>query len=1157
MRVFLFLLFLFLIHFAHSQAIITDTLHFSSDTVRLKHSFLVPFSEKIYTAEKILSKEKYSLNYQKGWLVWTDTSLKNKTYLIQYRCFASPPKNEIFSNKFVIKTDSSGKKVTKVENEKLKGWDELLDLQESKLNKTGNISRGISVGNNQSLAVNSGLQLQIEGDLGDGISILGSINDDNIPIQPNGNTQQLSDFDKVFIQLKKDKWGITIGDYEIVQRNTRFADVYRNVQGLKGTYSNQFMKSYVSGAVAKGKFHSNTLQGKDGVVGPYRLIGKSGETFFTVLAGSEKVYLNGQLLIRGENNDYIIDYNTGQITFTAKNVITNISRIVVDFEYSDRFYNRSLLFSGTEANFWNKKLQVKFSYGRDGDNPNAPIDNQETYNAYKATLAGFGDADLAYTSGVDSTKYSALEARYLRQDTVVNGIPYTFYKRSNDSLVAIYKIFFSYRGEGKGYYVRETSGINQNAFVWSPPNVLGQPTGDYDTLRAWVLPKRLQVADMQVSYQLTPKLQVFSETALSYEDKNLLSAQDDADNTDLANLVGLRWNEVKIKDSTLKLTSELQHTYIGARYNNIDRLYKAEYGRMWNFNDLTSARKNEHTVVLKNQLNLKKIAKLTTETGFRQNGNGRNALRQVYGIHSFAKKMLQGNLHYTHILAKEDSIARNSLWQRLEGEVFYPLKSWKIGSDIWLENKNERINTLQNDQNFQFIDLKPYFRTVGEDKKWTFDVSFNYRYDRAFFEEKYREKSRATTQYYKMMYQHPKRLVQFQNITSIRNLYVLDTFFLKTGINTNRTINENLQLDVHLPKGWLDIKGVYDIASEQIARRDVRFIQVNNGQGEYEWQDLNGNEIQEFNEFIISNNPLQANFIRVVIPTIRLYPTTKAAADLSIKMELSKIMKTQKKKTMEILRNMRTFSNLKVYQNKQRDNSISSYLVRLNFPEDDSSLIDAGFTFRQELTFFQNAKKGNVKFAFQQAENRLFLLTGTDSRFHRYLTASQQLNLGQSKSISVETYLGRKRFFSQSFTNRNYNIPYFQIRPLLNWQVNKKIGLSSSYDMKYKRNFNDSMLQTTRIWLHKFTVDGKIRFNTDNYLNPKIDFISISEKGTSSFAADYELKEGLRTGFNLIWTVNWNQKITKDLQMMFTYEGRAMPQTTVIHTGRVQVQALF
>lgn len=1156
MGILFFLLFPFLL-FAQNSFPTIDTLSLKKDTLFLKHQNIVPFSEKI----EGLIDSCYTADYVKGFLLIAPKCKPSQALIIHYRYFAAPllapeialkkikfTKDTLDFRQFIIPEDLASNP-----------WQEIAET--SHLRKTGQITRGLSVGNAQGATLTSGMRLQIEGDLGDGLKIVGSITDDNIPIQPDGTTQQISDFDKIFIQLKKDGLSVTVGDYEIQQKNTRFADVYRNVTGLRVGYDKGKTKAFASGAVAKGKFHSNSFLGLDGVAGPYQLIGKSGEKFFTVLAGSEKVYLNGKLMLRGETNDYIMDYNTAQITFTTKQVITNITRIVVDFEYTDRFFNRSLLFAQAEHTFYKDKVSLRFSYGRDADNANAPFDNKDAYNTVKDTLATMGDAagGLVYTSGaILDSNFNRSVPFYFKKDTVVNGMLYEgIFMYASDSLLARYKVFFTLIGTGKGYYKRDISGYNNYVYKWVAPDSLGNLQGDYMPVKPWILPKKLETLDFSAKYQISPKWLFYTENALSIEDKNLLSSKDDGDNKAFAHLSGLKWENIKLKDS-LFLTSDVSYSFVAQKFNNLDRVYKAEYGRIWNFNDLNSKRYDEHIGMVKLQIAYKNSFKLQTENGIRQTGNGRFAFRQAYTISSNASKFLQGTYTYTNILAKEDSIFRNSLWQRHEGDIFYRNKRIKVGTEIWIENKNERIADSAALGSVLFYDLKPYIRTL-ENEQFLMDISFNYRYDKEFYQQKLREKSVAYTTFFKMGYT-PSEVFRILNTTSYRMLNVLDTLFLRTGLNTNRVLNTNLQ-STFTPKSRLvSLNVIYEISAEQIAQRDVQYIQVIPGYGTYEWIDADSNHIQSVNEFVLSNNPLLANYIRTILPTQRLVPTTKPALQANMRWDLKKTFPKSKNVFTETIRNLKTYSTLRISQSKQRENSLSAYIVRLREKENDTALIDMGYNFRQEFTLFQNSTKGDIRFAYQKNQQKQFLNTGAETRGNRAWTFAQRLTLDNNKSLEIESNIGKKFTNAINFPVRNYSINYVDTRPQLNWQLHRKLRISGAYQYKNKKNINDSLIIDSKLVMHKIILENRWNIKNRNNLNTKLELVKIAQNNVgdgANFTANYELLESLKPGFNAVWQSTLTYFILKDMELSLTYEGRASQGQAAIHTGRAQVRAFF
>ena len=187
----------------------------------------------------------------------------------------------------------------------------------------------VEVGSSQS--VTQSLRLEMVGELSDGIELQALLTDRNLPLRAGGQTRALDELDRVFFRVTSPTVSAGVGDLEVDFDGPTFGRYRRQLQGVQVSGERKGYRFEGFGAVARGRRVSRRIAAIHGYQGPYRV----STTVGVLAAGSERVYVDGRKLRRGEGQDYVIDYDRGQITFTASQPILGESQITVDAQSLD------------------------------------------------------------------------------------------------------------------------------------------------------------------------------------------------------------------------------------------------------------------------------------------------------------------------------------------------------------------------------------------------------------------------------------------------------------------------------------------------------------------------------------------------------------------------------------------------------------------------------------------------------------------------------------------------------------------------------------------------------------------------------------------------------------------------------------------------------
>ena len=1010
------------------------------------------------------------------------------------------------------------------------------------LNKSGSISRGVTVGNNQNAVVNSSLNLQMSGKISDNISILAAITDDNIPIQPDGSSQQIREFDKIYISLFDKNNKLTVGDFEIHKPTGYFMNFNKKLQGASfetkvQLKKDRLFKSTISGALAKGKYNRMQVVAVEGNQGPYRLRGAENETYIIVLSGTEKVYIDGHLLIRGQENDYIINYNTGEISFTPKQPITKDKRIVVEFEYSDKNYARFTVFNSNE--YITKNSNLYFNIFSESDSKNQPI-NQTLNDNEKQILSQIGDnLQNAVVYNIDSVGFNDEEVLYKKLDSLGYTNVYV-YSINADS--AVYRLGFSYVGPNNGNYIKTQTSTNGKVFKWLVP-VAGVPQGDYEPVRVLITPKKTQMATFGGNVNVTKTFSTSFEFAVSSRDINTFSNIDNDNNEGYALKLGLQ----KVKyftDTTVKITTNINYSFIQSDFSAIERFKTAEFNRDWNINNINLTQE-EQQVGLQMRFSKIKFGNITYNVDFMNKNTDYLGLRNGISSHIDKKGFL---IDFKGSFLNSESLHDNYSFLRYYGTFAKKFNLITVGFHAEQEKNIQKRDTITSllPTSFNYFQWEVFAHNTDTTNN-KFFTKYIHRDNYLPFnnELKYTTQSedvQAGANFFK------NRNNRIKTLLNVRRLNIIDSNL--TAHKAENSLTARIEHTARIFKGVIVSTIFYETGTGLEEKREYSYLKVPSGQGIYVWIDHNNNGVKELDEFEIAVFADEAEYIRIYTPSnefVKVYTN-----QLSHTININPKRKWFNKKGMRGF--VARFSDMLAYKFNNKS-TLADFPNSVNpfYTTTDSTMINISNSVRNTLSYNKTGTVWGLDYIFNNLNNRLLTVNGLDSRFINSNGLRLRLNPINTITLINLFTLGLKKFDSQYFVSKNYNINYFENKSELAYQPNVKFRVSVLYNYSEKVN-------TIGIEKSKTNDFGlELRFNevSKGNLTAKINYIKIDYNQNNSTPIAYEMLQGLFPGNNATWTVLYQRNLNSYLQLNLNYSGRYSEDIAVVHTGNVQLRAFF
>ena len=210
---------------------------------------------------------------------------------------------------------------------------------------------------------------------------------------------------------------------------------------------------------------------------------------------------------------------------------------------------------------------------------------------------------------------------------------------------------------------------------------------------------------------------------------------------------------------------------------------------------------------------------------------------------------------------------------------------------------------------------------------------------------------------------------------------------------------------------------------------------------------------------------------------------------------------------------------------------------------------------RNTFYFDRSSRTWSIDHSRQSDRGRSLLLNGFETRSRDADIVHLRWNTSPKWTLEVEGETGRSTSFSDLLAGRTFAIEQRATRPKLTWQPNTSLRIASQFKYTEKKNRAEFGGEAATIK----DIGLEMRWNTagKGSLQVNGNLVDIAYAGATNSSLGNEMLNGLKPGTNATWTLTIQRRLSNNLQVDLTYNGRQSEGTPTVHVGGAQVRAYF